>query len=87
MPEAHSNTTPVQMNGESEIRSKSELEAALADETRTEIKLGGNIEFSGGFIISRTVTLDLNGNRHLTGTSCSTEQICMADPACPDLIL
>lgn len=70
MPEAHSNTTPVQMNGESEIRSKSELEAALADETRTEIKLGGNIEFSGGFIISRTVTLDLNG---YTLTSSGTE--------------
>ena len=27
------------------------------------------------------------GNRRLAGTSCSTEQICMADPACPDLIL
>ena len=70
MPEARSNAVPAQMNGEAEIRSESELEAALDDETRAEIKLGGNIEFSGGFIISRTVTLDLNG---YTLTSSGTE--------------
>ncbi|MBC8532510.1 InlB B-repeat-containing protein [Yeguia hominis] len=70
MPEAHSKAVPVLMSGETEIRSESELESALDDETRAEIKLGGNIEISGGFIISRAVTLDLNG---YTLTSSGTE--------------
>ena len=60
-PEAQPAAAPVVLSGETEIKSESELAVALKDETCTEIKLGGNIELSGGYIISHTVTLDLNG--------------------------
>ncbi len=59
--EAQPDAIPMVLSGETLIRSESELNTALNDETRTEIKLGENIEFSGCFIISHTVTLDLNG--------------------------
>ena len=70
-PEAQPAAAPVVLSGETEIKSESELAVALKDETCTEIKLGGNIELSGGVGISRTVTLDLNG---YTLTSSDTER-------------
>lgn len=61
MPEAHSSAAPAQMNSAAEVKSEAELNVALGDKSCTEITLGGNIELSGGYIISHTVTLDLNG--------------------------
>lgn len=62
---------PAVQSGKTEIKSESELDAALSDKSCTEIKLGGNIELSGGYIISRTITLDLNGyTLTVNGTEC-----------------
>ena len=52
---------PAVQSGKREIKSEAELNVALGDKSCTEITLGGNIELSGGYIISHTVTLDLNG--------------------------
>ena len=52
---------PAVQSGKREIKSEAELNEALGDKSCTEITLGGNIELSGGYIISHTVTLDLNG--------------------------
>ena len=49
------------LSGKREIKSEAELNVALGDKSCTEITLGENIELSGGYIISHTVTLDLNG--------------------------
>ncbi len=51
----------VVLSGKREIKSEAELNVALGDKSCTEITLGENIELSGGYIISHTVTLDLNG--------------------------
>ena len=45
----------------SAVSNATQLEAALEDANRAEIKLGGNIELSTGLDVERAVTLDLNG--------------------------
>ena len=59
--EAQPEASPVVLSGKREIKSEAELNVALGDKSCTEITLGENIELSGGYIISHTVTLDLNG--------------------------
>ena len=59
--EVQPEASPVVLSGKREIKSEAELNVALGDKSCTEITLGGNIELSGGYIISHTVTLDLNG--------------------------
>ena len=68
--EAQPEASPVVLSGKREIKSEAELNVALGDKSCTEITLGENIELSGGYIISHTVTLDLNG---YTLTSGDTE--------------
>ena len=46
---------------DSTVSNATQLEEALEDAERAEIKLGGNIELSTGLYVERTVTLDLNG--------------------------
>ena len=46
---------------DSAVSNATQLEEALEDTNRAEIKLGGNIEISTGLDVERTVTLDLNG--------------------------
>lgn len=46
---------------DSAVNNATQLEKALEDANRAEIKLGGNIELSTGLKVKRTVTLDLNG--------------------------
>ena len=46
---------------DSAVINATQLETALKDADRAEIKLGGNIELSTGLDVERTVTLDLNG--------------------------
>lgn len=59
--EAQPEASPVVLSGKRDIKSEAELNVALGDKSCTEITLGENIELSGGYIISHTVTLDLNG--------------------------
>ena len=46
---------------DSAVSNAAQLEEALEDVDRAEIKLGGNIELSTGLDVKRTATLDLNG--------------------------
>ena len=46
---------------DSAVSNATQLEEALEDADRAEIKLGGNIELSTGLHVKRTATLDLNG--------------------------
>lgn len=45
---------------DSVVSNATQLEEALENADRAEIKLGGNIELSTGLDVKRTATLDLN---------------------------